>query len=76
MITDLKIKYLVNLIMGHCYVEIENTKTNNGSYGNKKQPYGNINTEIENKTSKNNKNDEKITKNNDYENIKNKVMKN
>ena len=24
-----------------------------------KQPYGNINTEIENKTSKNNKNDEK-----------------
>ena len=64
MIMDLKIKDLVNLIMGHCYVEIENTKTNNGSYGNKKQPYGNINTEIENKTSKNN----------DYENIKNKVM--
>jgi hypothetical protein len=62
--------------MGHCNIEIEKTKTNNSSYGNKKQPYGNINTEIENKTSKNNKNDEKITKNNDYENIKNKVMKN
>ena len=45
--------------MGHCNIEIENTKTNNSSYGNIKQPYGNINTEIENKTSKNNKNDEK-----------------
>ena len=53
--------------------EIKDTKF--CSYGNKKQPYGNINTEIENKTSKNNKNDEKITKNNDYENIKNKVLK-
>ena len=61
--------------MGHCYVEIENTKTNN-TYGNKKLPYGTKNTEFENKTSKNNKNDEKITKNNDYENIKNKVMNN
>ena len=39
-----------------------------------KIPYGTKNTEIENKTSKNNKNDEKITKNSDYENIKNKVM--
>ena len=58
--------------MGHCYVEIENTKINN-TYGNKKQPYGTKNTEIENKTSKNN-NDEKIIKNSDYENIKNKVM--
>ena len=62
--------------MGHCKIEIENTKTNNNTYGNIKQPYGTKNTEIENKTSKNNKNDEKITKNNDYENIKNKVMKN
>ena len=62
--------------MGHCKIEIENTKLLNNTYGNKKQPYGHINTEIENKTSKNNKNDEKITKNNDYENIKNKVLKN
>ena len=59
MIMDLKIKHLVNLIMGHCKIEIENTKTDNSSHGNKKQPYGNINTEVENKTSKNNKNDEK-----------------
>ena len=58
--------------MGHCYVEIENTKTNN-TYGNKKIPYGTKNTENENKTSKN---DEKVNKNSDYENIKNKVMKN
>ena len=50
--------------MGHCYVEIENTKINN-TYGNKKLPYGTKNTENENKTSKNNKNDEQITKNND-----------
>ena len=42
----------------------------------KKIPYGTKNTENENKTSKNNKNDEKVNKNNDYENIKNKVMKN
>ena len=62
--------------MGHCYVEIENTKTNNNTYGNIKQPYGIKKNENENKTSKNNKNDEKLTKNNDYENIKNKVMKN
>ena len=62
--------------MGHCKIEIENTKTDNSSYGSIKTPYGTKNTEIENKTSKNNKNDEKITKNNDYENIKNKVMKN
>ena len=62
--------------MGHCKIEIENTKTNNSTYGNIKLPNGTKNTEIENKTSKNNKNDEKITKNNDYENIKNKVMKN
>ena len=75
MITDLKIKYLVNLILGHCKIEIENTKTYNSLHGNKKRPYGNINTEIENKTSKNNKNDETITKNSDYENIKNKVLK-
>ena len=34
-----------------------------------------IKSEIENKTSKNNKNDEKTLKNNEYENIKNKVMK-
>ena len=61
--------------MGHCNIEIENTKTDNSSHGNKKLPYGNINTEIENKTSKNNKNDETIFKNSDYENIKNKVMK-
>ena len=45
--------------MGHCKIEIENTKTNNNTYGNIKQPYGTTNTEIENKTSKNNKNDEK-----------------
>ena len=32
-------------------------------------------TEIENKTSNNNKTDAKINKNNDYESIKNKVMK-
>ena len=40
--------------MGHCYVELENTKINN-TYGNKKLPYGTKNTENENKTSKNNK---------------------
>jgi hypothetical protein len=62
--------------MGHCKIEIENIKLSNSSYGNKKEPYGHINTEIENKISKNNKNDEKISKNNDYENIKNKVIKN
>ena len=44
--------------MGHCYVEIENTKTNNNIYGNIKLPYGTKNIENENKTSKNNKNDE------------------
>jgi len=33
------------------------------------------NYEIENKTSKNSKNDSKVNKNSDYENIKNKVMK-
>ena len=48
--------------MGHCYVEIENTKTNNNTYGTKNNTYGNIYTEIENKTSKNNKNDEKYPK--------------
>ena len=37
--------------------EIKDTKC--CAYGNKKLPYGNISTEIENKTSKNNKNDEK-----------------
>ena len=64
--------------MGHCKIEIEieNTKTDNSTYGNIKLPHGTKNTEFENKTSKNNKNDEQITKNNDYENIKNKVMKN
>ena len=36
--------------------EIKDTKF--CSYGNKKQPYGHIKSEIENKTSKNNKNDE------------------
>ena len=45
--------------MGHCKIEIENTKTNNSTYGNIKLPNGTKNTEIENKTSKNNKNDEK-----------------
>ena len=60
--------------MGHCKIEIEKTKINNGSYGNINIPYGTKNTEIENKTSKNNRNDEQIAKNNDYENIKNKVM--
>ena len=57
--------------MGHCYVEIENTKINN-TYGNKKIPYGTKNTENEIKTSKT---DEKVNQNSDYENIKNKVMK-
>ncbi len=44
--------------MGHCKIEIENTKLLN-TYGNKKQPYGYINTVIEHKISKNNKSDEK-----------------
>jgi hypothetical protein len=61
--------------MGHCKIEMENTKLSNSSYGNKKQPYRNINSENENKSSKNIKIDEKISKNNDYENIKNKVIK-
>ncbi len=39
--------------MGHCNIERENSKLSNGSYGNKKHPYGHINTEYENKSSKN-----------------------
>ena len=42
----------------------------------KNEPYGKINCEIEYKTSNNNKKtDANINNNNDYENIKNKVMK-
>ena len=32
--------------MGHCKIEIENTKTNNSTYGNIKLPNGTKNTEI------------------------------
>ena len=61
--------------MGHCYVEIETTKINN-TYGKIK------NYHMEQKTLKLKIKHLKIIKmmkkwlNNDYENIKNKVMKN
>ena len=60
--------------MGHC--DMEMVKTKDYLYGNKNEPYGKIHCEHEYKTSNNNKKtDIKISKNNDYENIKNKVMK-
>ena len=59
--------------MGHCDMEMVETKDNLD--GTKNEPYGKIHCEIENKTSNNNKTDAKINKNNDYESIKNKVIK-
>jgi hypothetical protein len=60
--------------MGHCDMEMTETKAN--LYGSKNEPYGKIHREVEYKTSNNNKKtDAKINKNNDYENIKSKVMK-
>ena len=55
--------------MGHCNIEEKENKLN--LYGSNKLPYRTNYNEIENKISKNDKNEK-----NDYENIKNKVLKN
>jgi hypothetical protein len=69
---QLQNKYLVFYNMGYCNIEEKENKLN--LYGSNKLPYGNVNNNIQVKTSNNNKNDLKI-KNNDYEKVRSKVMK-